>query len=110
MIAVKCPNCGKKVIWDDFQPLSVRCPKCRTDIMVREAFKENIRERERDPNLKISYCPKCRNIVPRLWFHQCGKCRYWLFGPLYFHGNWPFVAGLAVFYILFTAYYWIFLR
>ena len=110
MIAVKCPNCGKKVVWDDFQPMSVKCPTCRTDIAVREAYKENIKERERDPNAVIRYCPHCHNVVPRLWFHQCGRCRYWLFGPINFHGNWPFVAGLAVIYLFFTAYYWLFAR
>ncbi|HNY64553.1 MAG TPA: hypothetical protein PKM41_03890 [Deltaproteobacteria bacterium] len=110
MIAVKCPNCGKKVVWDDFQPMSVKCPKCRTDISVREGFRENIRERERDPNAVIHYCPKCRSVIPRRWFHQCAKCQYWLFGPVHFHGKWPFVIGLAVVYMVFTAFYWLFIR
>jgi phage FluMu protein Com len=110
MIAVKCTNCGKKVVWDDFQPLGIMCPKCRTIINVRDGYKENIKERERDPNAKIYHCPHCHNIVPRLWFHQCAKCQYYLFGPLNFNGKWPFVVGLAVFYAIFTACYWYFGR
>lgn len=109
MIAIMCPKCGKKVIWDDFQPMDIKCPKCRQDLNLRASFKENIRVREMGPDKDVCRCPHCKNIVPRRWFIKCSECGYLLFGPASFSGKWPFVLGVATVYILFTIYYLVFI-
>lgn len=110
MIVMKCHSCGKKVVWDDFQPMSVRCPHCRAHLDVRSSFKQNIREREMLAARKTYYCPHCKKLVSRRWFIRCPHCRHWLFGPASFSGKWPFVLGLALMYLLFALYYVIYVQ
>lgn len=110
MIVMKCPTCGKKVVWDDFQPMNIKCPSCRHDLSVRTSLKESIERRKLQSGEKIHYCPRCKGIVSRTWFARCPKCRYWLFGPVNFHGNWPFFIGLSIIYLLFSLYYAFYIR
>ncbi|HQH99949.1 MAG TPA: zf-TFIIB domain-containing protein [Deltaproteobacteria bacterium] len=110
MIVMKCPKCGRKVVWDDFQPMDIKCPGCRADLNVRTSLRESIERRRLQSGEKIHYCPRCKGIVPRRWFTRCPKCRYWLFGPVTFHGNWPFVIGISVIYLIFALYYAMFVR
>ncbi len=105
MIVIKCHSCGKKVVWDDFQPMHVKCPNCRTDLSVKASLQQNIRDREIQEGRKFYHCPHCKGLVPRRWFIRCRHCHYWLFGPASFSGKWPFILGAAIVYLLFTAYY-----
>lgn len=110
MIVMKCPECGKKVVWDDFQPTDIRCPGCGKDLNVHACLKKNIELRELTQGKRIRHCSRCNGIVPRRWFTRCPHCGYWLFGPVSFHGNWPFFLGLAFIYLMFTLYYVIYIR
>lgn len=110
MIVMKCTTCGRNVVWDDFQPMNVRCPNCKSNLNVRTSLRENLERRKLQSGVKIYTCPRCKSIVPRRWFIQCRKCEYWLFGPLTFHGRWPFVLGLSIIYLLFALYYAIYVR
>lgn len=110
MIVMKCPTCGKNVVWDDFQPMNVRCPKCKTDLNVRTSLKESIERRNGQLKAKVYTCPQCKSIIPRRWFIRCRKCEYWLFGPVYFHGRWPFILGISIVYLLFSLYYALYIR
>ena len=110
MIVVKCRTCGKKILWDDFQPMKISCPNCRADVYVRTSLRQNIQERELKEGRKAHYCPHCEGLVPRRWFARCPHCRYWLFGPASFSGTWPFVLGLAVLYLMFTVYYLLYIH
>lgn len=105
MIVMKCPSCGKKVVWDDFQPVDIRCPNCGETLNVHSSLRKNLELRELGQGKTIRYCPHCKGIVTRRWFIRCPHCRYWLFGPAYFHGNWPFILGLALVYSIVTLYY-----
>jgi len=110
MIVMKCQTCGKKMVWDDFQPPDVRCTGCGEYLNVHASLRKNIELREMAQGKKIRYCSHCNGIVSRRWFIRCPHCRYWLFGPAYFHGNWPFILGLALIYLMFTAYYIAYIR
>ncbi|HPW69040.1 MAG: hypothetical protein WDA72_02455 [Desulfomonilia bacterium] len=106
MIVITCHSCGKKVVWDDFQPMHVKCPSCRADLNVKASLQQNIRDREMpQEGGKIYRCPHCKGLVPRRWFVQCRHCSHWLFGPASFSGKWPFILGAAIVYLLFTVYY-----
>lgn len=110
MIVIKCPACGKKVVWDDFQPLSVNCPQCRQDLNVRTSLKESI-ERRMDPaGKKILRCPHCSGIVSGRWLTKCEKCGYRIVGPWSFSSWWPFSIALAVAYLMFALYYVLYIR
>jgi phage FluMu protein Com len=110
MIVMKCQSCGKKVVWDDFQPMDIKCPNCRADLNVRTSLKQNIRDREVHNSRKLYYCPHCKGLVPRRWFIRCAHCQHWLFGPASFSGKWPFILGVAIIYLLFTVYYVIYIH
>ncbi len=110
MIVIKCPTCGNKIVWDDFQPMDIMCPNCRHNVNLRTSFKENIRIREMGPIGDVCCCPRCDTIVSRRWFVRCEKCGYWLFGPVSFHGNWPFILGLGIMYIMFSIYYLLYIQ
>jgi phage FluMu protein Com len=110
MIVMKCQSCGKKVVWDDFQPMDVRCPHCRADLNVRTSLKQNILDRELEEGRKFYYCPHCKGLVPRRWFIRCSHCQHLLFGPASFSGKWPFILGVAIVYLMFTLYYVIYIH
>lgn len=110
MIVIKCPMCGKKVVWDDYQPMQIKCPKCRHDLDVRSSYKENIRVRVEGEGPKIYRCPKCKALIRRRWFVQCGECGRFILGPVSFSGKWPFVLAVTAGYLAVTAYYWLYVR
>mgnify|MGYP000039619983 CR=1 FL=1 len=110
MIVIKCTTCGKKLVWDDFQSPDVSCPGCGERLNVHAGLKENLVERDRIEGKKIKHCSHCNGIVNRRWFFRCPHCKYLLFGPVSFHGNWPFILGLALIYLMFTIYYVIYIR
>ena len=107
MIVIKSPMCGNKVVWDDYQPMDIKCPKCRHDLNMRASYKENIRIRVEGEGPTIYRCPKCRGVIPRRWFVQCKECDRIIIGPVSFSGKWPFVVALVTGYLAITAYYWI---
>ncbi len=106
MIVIKCPTCGKKVVWDDFQPGVVKCPKCRQDISMMDSFKESIRIREFGEDQKKERCPYCKGDISRRWFVKCPKCSRFVFGNFSFSGKWPFMIGLAILYLLFSLFFY----
>lgn len=110
MLVITCPTCGKKIVWDDFQPTEIRCSKCGEHLNLHREFKKNIEMRDQADKGRIIHCPRCRGIVNRRWFIRCTHCGYWLFGPFSFHGKWPFILMLALVYLVFSAIYAIYLR
>ncbi|MGC9324620.1 MAG: hypothetical protein ACP5G0_07715 [Desulfomonilia bacterium] len=110
MLVVKCPLCGKRIIWDDFQPTEIVCPQCGERLDLHRSFKKNIELREMAEGKKIRYCPHCSERVSRLWFIKCRSCGYWLFGPITFHGKWPFILALIAGYLALTLYYVVYVR
>jgi len=110
MLVIKCPMCGKKTVWDDFQPTDIRCGGCGERLNMHREFKKNIELRELGEQGKIFKCPHCRAIVSRRWFIQCKQCNYWLFGPFSFNGKWPFILGVAIVYIIFSIFYLIYVK
>ncbi|HDP24341.1 MAG TPA: hypothetical protein ENN34_02750 [Deltaproteobacteria bacterium] len=105
MLVVKCPQCGKKIVWDDFQPVAFACPRCGERLNLHTSLKKNIEQREMSQQGTIRLCPHCEGIVSRRWFIRCPHCSYWLFGPVRFHGRWPFIMALVASYIAVTVYY-----
>jgi DNA-directed RNA polymerase subunit RPC12/RpoP len=110
MLVIKCPICGKRIVWDDFQPTDIRCSSCGERLNIHREFKKNIDLRNQTDAGKIFKCPRCRGIISRRWFMQCPHCRYWLFGPFSFHGKWPFVLMVALVYIIFSVLYLVYIR
>ncbi|HPC47890.1 MAG TPA: hypothetical protein PLW83_07575 [Deltaproteobacteria bacterium] len=108
MITVTCPSCGRKVVWDDFQPMEIRCTKCGEKINVHREFRRNIEIREHGrPGVRL-YCPRCRSVVPRRWFVRCPSCHYWVFGPLVFYDKLAAALLIGIAYIVLSAIYLIY--
>ncbi len=105
MISVRCPSCGKQLIWDDFQPASFRCTQCGTPLNVHQGLKANIRQRELVETGNLRRCPFCEGVVSRRWFVRCSACGHWLFGRFSIHGKWLFILNLAAAYLALTLYY-----
>lgn len=108
MITITCPSCGKKLVWDDFQPLQIRCTKCGERINVHKAFKQNIHVREHGSTRGRIVCPHCRAVIPRRWFVKCPSCGYWVFGKAAFYDKLATVILIGIAYIIFSAVYLIY--
>jgi uncharacterized protein (DUF983 family) len=105
MFVVKCPTCGKKTVWDDFQPTDIRCGKCGERLNVHKELKRNISVREQTDVGIINYCPHCRGVVRRRWFIKCPNCNYWLLGPFSFYDKLAVTLLIGVVYIIFSVIY-----
>ena len=105
MITLKCPSCGKKIIWDDFQPTTIKCPKCGETITVRQGLKDNIRIREKDSPDETFKCPRCNAPIKRRWFIKCSECGYWIFGRFSINGIWLFIGAILIGYSILSYYY-----
>ena len=105
MFIVKCPTCGKKIVWDDFQPTDIRCSKCGERLNVHNELKRNIDLREQGETGKILYCPRCRGLIKRRWFMKCPHCNYWLFGPFSFYDKLALALLIGMAYIVFSVIY-----
>ncbi|MCD6570839.1 MAG: hypothetical protein J7L53_09080 [Deltaproteobacteria bacterium] len=110
MVTVRCPTCGKKIVWDDFQPITIKCSECGETFNVHQALKDNIRRREQEAGRKTYHCPHCRGAISRRWFIRCPECGRYLFGRFTLHGNWLWVATLIIGYLLLTYYYIVFVQ
>jgi DNA-directed RNA polymerase subunit RPC12/RpoP len=105
MITLKCPECGEKVLWDDFQPAILQCPICKKQFSVHQGLKDNIRRRE-EGEQKLSYrCPFCRGFISKRWFTLCPKCGKYVFGKHCIHPRWFWISAFITAYLLFTLYY-----
>jgi len=110
MITITCPVCGTKVVWDDFQPSDIRCPKCRENLNLHRSLKDNLERREMEATGRKYHCPHCYGLVYRRWFIKCPHCGYWLFGKFNFHGKWYFIVSVIIAYLAFSAYFLIYIR
>ncbi|HOJ15464.1 MAG TPA: hypothetical protein PLS81_03155 [Deltaproteobacteria bacterium] len=108
MMTVTCPTCGKKIVWDDFQPLEIKCSKCGERLNLHREFRRNIEIREHGlPGRRFS-CPRCRTVISRRWFVKCPGCNYWVFGPFVFYDKLAAALLIGIAYVVFSAIYLIY--
>ncbi len=105
MIIVKCPDCGRKIIWDDFQPTTIKCPDCGREFDVKEALRENIKKREEGLQARVFRCPHCNAILDRAWFIKCSNCGYWVFGSFSISSKVLFIGTVILGYLLLSWYF-----
>lgn len=105
MIVVTCENCGRKIIWDDFQPTAIRCPNCDRLIDVHQSLRRNLTERARIEKQAFFRCAGCGAYVAARWFRACPECHRIMLGGWAVHRKWlgAFVLGVA--YVIFTLCY-----
>jgi uncharacterized protein (DUF983 family) len=108
MMTVTCPACGKKTVWDDFQPDEIRCSRCGERLNLHREFRRNIEIRERGVLGVRFYCPRCRGVIARRWFLKCPQCNYWVFGPLAFYDKLAVALLIGIAYLAFSAVYLIY--
>lgn len=108
MLTIKCPTCGKKTVWDDFQPTDIRCAKCGERLNIHRELKRNIEIREYGEPGKRFYCPRCKGVINRRWFLKCPHCSYWLFGPFAFYDKLAAALLIGVAYIALSVVYLIY--
>ncbi len=110
MVTVRCPTCGKTIIWDDFQPTTIKCTGCGESFDVRQGLKDNILRREQEAGKEIYCCPHCRGRISRRWFIRCPSCNRYIFGRFTIHKNWLWVFACVAGYLLLTYYYIVFIQ
>lgn len=108
MITIKCPACGNKMVWDDFQPVDIKCTKCGERMNLHRELKRNIEVREHGEPGLLYYCPRCRGVIGRRWFLKCPKCNYWVFGPFVFYDKLAVALLIGIAYLAFSAVYLIY--
>ncbi len=85
MLVIRCRNCSKRIIWDDFQAGEVICPKCNQVADVAASLADNIERRERELVVFRYHCPACRQGVNRRIAVRCPACGRWIWWRLALH-------------------------
>ena len=85
MLVIKCQNCQKRIIWDDFQADDVICPKCHEVAKVSSMLSDNIERREHDAENYYYHCPSCRHGIKSRLFKRCPGCGRLVMGRIALH-------------------------
>lgn len=110
MLTITCKLCGEKIIWDDFAPTAIRCPKCRETITLHDSLRANIDHREQGEAALVKRCPACGAVIKRLWFISCDACDRWIFGKRSLNGKWFTAFVFFILYVVFSTLYVVYLR